>query len=418
MSQTSRRTSQEVYISPSKPPILTVSQIIETLVPCGLQISEEFLNNPQPDKVQALYWVFIDILVGWRIRHIEERINALSKKLTEDSARSIELYKAMKKLLQSIGYTDFTMLDVVTPTKPRLVSVLSVLVHYMAFRHKAWNIVNKPLKQSMQKMQNAVVVCQEEAMIKERFIEAKAIRNQHASEIKEIEKDNQALLEELQQVEKKSKELNVEHQMIKSEQAPMIERLHSYKETLGLSRERLVEYKSKAEINIDHLMDSTRTFKLKTEQSREMILDYDSKLQRVETAFPRHKAILKALSTTLKLLRDVYGENAELNKAKSTNTALLEEIFNRKVQLESEEKSSEAVMKEMRKYEHNLNKVNIKFENSRERHKTRQKEFEESRKDLEEKLHGAYEELNQLMREITTHEEEVGEIYIYHLDTS
>lgn len=74
-------------------------------------------------------------------------------------------------------------------------------------------------------------------------------------------------------------------------------------------------------------------------------------------------------------------------------------------------------MKEMRKYEHNLNKVNIKFENSRERHKARQKEFEESRKDLEEKLHGAYEELNQLMREITTHEEEVGEIYIYHVDT-
>jgi chromosome segregation ATPase len=74
-------------------------------------------------------------------------------------------------------------------------------------------------------------------------------------------------------------------------------------------------------------------------------------------------------------------------------------------------------MKEMRKYEHNLNKVNIKFENSRERHKTRQKEFEVSRKDLEEKLHGAYEELKQLMREINTHEEEVGEIYIYYVDT-
>lgn len=53
---------------------------------------------------------------------------------------------------------------------------------------------------------------------------------------------------------------------------------------------------------------------------------------------------LQALSTTLKLLRDVYGENAELNKAKSTNTALLEEIFNRKVQLESEEKSSEVMV--------------------------------------------------------------------------
>lgn len=60
----------------------------------------------------------------------------------------------MKKLLQSIGYTDFTMLDVVTPTKPRLISVLSVLVHYMAFRHKAWNIVNKPLKQSVRRRFN------------------------------------------------------------------------------------------------------------------------------------------------------------------------------------------------------------------------------------------------------------------------
>ncbi|KAG1150277.1 hypothetical protein G6F37_000105 [Rhizopus arrhizus] len=301
---------------------LSVSDMVHILRLLGLNVSEEFFNNPQRVRTQSLYITILSILCGWRM----DRFKKKYQELTNNYEQSVLLFRKVDQLLKEIGYPRFKYVDVIAPSKNRLINIFNVIIRHILLRQEIWEMWEGRVKQVWITIQQVANLLQDKKLIKHQLDEDLTLYEQQKDEIQEIKAKNTMLEKELQGLEKETKTLAVQHEEIKSQQIPLVEQLHSFKETIGIRREILADYRAKASYNHEQTKESIETFKQQHQQSIVLVKQLEAAIQKIDTIYPQLREMSRQLSVASKFIANIQGDKSESRKANMTSQALIDEI--------------------------------------------------------------------------------------------
>mmetsp|Transcript_94711 Transcript_94711/g.230085 ORF Transcript_94711/g.230085 Transcript_94711/m.230085 type:complete len:458 (-) Transcript_94711:126-1499(-) len=122
-------------------PILKRVEICTCLRELGIDIEEEELAKPKPDKVRAVYETLIEHCMGVTQEEINtprfEATEVLQNaELHEESIPVVAFLRHVTKLLSVCGVTDSCLKDLTKPDAKRLVRNLSAIINFAKFREE------------------------------------------------------------------------------------------------------------------------------------------------------------------------------------------------------------------------------------------------------------------------------------------
>jgi len=268
--------------------ILTIKQKDNELVDCiselGIPFQMEDLKKPSTQKIQLVFEMFADLLMGVRKETIEPVLNAAAEQVLEfpetqtDSHMLMAFYVSLSQLMLECGIEDFTFNDLAKPDSMRLTRILSYIINFTRFREERANIIDEHFGKVQKAKEKIGQLYLENEDLNNRLQELKM---QRLKEEPMIEKETEvriALAADLKTLKKRQEVLSIDMdrlQQLKVSHVQTLVRLFSGAPIMGL------------QLWLIDLQEDRHYLKVKTQQEnnkiRPYIVDSPQKLQQVIT---------------------------------------------------------------------------------------------------------------------------------------
>ncbi|KAI9264823.1 Nuf2 family-domain-containing protein [Sporodiniella umbellata] len=431
--QDEHRISSHQFSTQSKePPTFSVEEIVENLQHYGFQVTDKDILRPQAYRIQLLFKGIIGLISPWRADFMEKRRRKLLTRvspdnptdrldLNENQITNLVLYAEFKSLLQRLGYTKLALTDLYNIQKPKLVRILSIVIHYRQFSEKLWETARHRFEPHVTQclfieyqrdiVGRAVHMTQACYSEREKLEQAKDVYEQNKTQIKELQAHMEQYADDLSQLEQRGKELTVEHRELKTAQKGILTSLHAHQETISLAKEKLAEHKARAAYDPDRIKEAIRSYKQIIHSANQSIHEMEESTQKWGTTYPHIKDISLKLETSSRILTRIQSEKAELHKAKTVNGALVEECDNKRQSLNLAMNTLQNNKNQLAKYEKQFESIKRKEQSSRKRDSAHREELDRKQNELKEKLQSIKNEERRLIEESRRLELETSELF-------
>jgi len=197
--------------------ILTIKQKDNELVDCiselGIPFQMEDLKKPSPQKIQLVFEMFADLLMGIRKETVEPVLNAAAQQVLEfpetqtDSHTLMAFYVSLSQLMLECGIEDFTFNDLAKPDSMRLTRILSYIINFTRFREERANVIDEHFGKAQKAKEKIEQLYFENEDLNNRLQELKMQRLKEEPMIKKADEVKSALLADLEVLAKRQPEL-------------------------------------------------------------------------------------------------------------------------------------------------------------------------------------------------------------------
>ncbi|PUU77494.1 Nuf2 family-domain-containing protein [Tuber borchii] len=129
--------------------LLKDNELVDCISELGIPFQMEDLKKPSPQKIQLVFEMFADLLMGVRKETVEPVLNAAAQQVLEfpetqtDSHTLMAFYVSLSQLMLECGIEDFTFNDLAKPDSMRLTRILSYVINFTRFREERANIIDE-----------------------------------------------------------------------------------------------------------------------------------------------------------------------------------------------------------------------------------------------------------------------------------
>ncbi|EJC97997.1 uncharacterized protein FOMMEDRAFT_143487 [Fomitiporia mediterranea MF3/22] len=180
-------------------PSMKVSEISRALDEWGLRISEDQLQRPTTDVVQAIYLLFVQQVTGITPEMLEEptsRALASVEEFPELYANSLNLNLVLhhvQRLAHMARVQDFSMRDLVFPEPERTRNILSAIINFIKFAEERAPFLKKLRDRSVSALSEKERTAQRVAELKQKIDEIQKQREKDEPRFKALKQENEQL---------------------------------------------------------------------------------------------------------------------------------------------------------------------------------------------------------------------------------
>lgn len=206
------------------------STIVDCISELGVTFSLDDLRRPMPQKIQLVFEMFAELLMGVRRETVEPILRSASEQLDHpetlhDASALMAFYTSLRTLMHECDINDFTFNDLAKPDSKRLIKILSYVINFTRFREGKGGEIDEHFAKA-EKVKEAIEARTNEN--EELAARLEALKMQRAREepmIEEARKDVKALTEELYGMSKREKMLTAEWNKLKAEKEAHVKKL-------------------------------------------------------------------------------------------------------------------------------------------------------------------------------------------------
>ncbi|KAH8114618.1 Nuf2 family-domain-containing protein [Phellopilus nigrolimitatus] len=177
-------------------PSMKIVEIVVALKEWGLHVSEDQIQRPTADVVQAIYVLFLQQITGITPESLQEPVNRAVAVIGEHP----ELYTASLNLnlvlhhTQRLGHAarvqDLTMRDLVSPEPERTRNIMSAIINFVKFVEERGGFLRKLRDQSTSALEERERMQHKVAELKQKIAEIKKQRQADEPRCLALRKDN------------------------------------------------------------------------------------------------------------------------------------------------------------------------------------------------------------------------------------
>ena len=260
----------------------------------------EDLKKPSPQKIQLVFEMFADLLMGVRKETVGPVLNAAAQQVLEfpetqtDSHTLMAFYVSLSQLMLECGIEDFTFTDLAKPDSMRLTRILSYVINFTRFREERANIIDEHFGKAQKAKEKIEQLYFENEDLNNRLQELKMQRLKEEPMIKKAKEVLSALVADLETLRKKQETLTNDFDKLKQSKA-------SHRQTLVCLFSSILITCLRLWLN--DLQEDRQYLKVKTQQEnnkiRPYIVDSPQKLQQVITDMANSLSTEKAAHDSL-----------------------------------------------------------------------------------------------------------------------
>lgn len=173
----------------------------------------EDLKKPSPQKIQLVFEMFADLLMGVRKETVEPVLNAAARQVLEfpetqtDSHTLMAFYVSLSQLMLECSIEDFTFTDLVKPDSMRLTRILSYVINFTRFREERANIIDEHFGKAQKAKEKIEQLFFENEDLNNRLQALKMQRLKEEPMIKKAKEERNALVADLETLKKRQEVL-------------------------------------------------------------------------------------------------------------------------------------------------------------------------------------------------------------------
>lgn len=191
----------------------------------------EDLKKPAPVKVQLVFEMFADVLMGVRRATVEPILRAAAQDTLEypemqtDAHTLMAFYCSLRQLMLECGIDDFNYNDLAKPDSGRLTRILSYLINFTRFREGRAGIIDENFQKSENAKEKIEQLCYENEELSSRIQALRALRIKEEPLIKKAKELRKELVADLEALRKKQHALTTDLDNLKQARASMTKNL-------------------------------------------------------------------------------------------------------------------------------------------------------------------------------------------------
>lgn len=205
-------------------------EIVSCISELGIPFQLDDLKKPSPQKIQHVFEMFADLLMGIRKDTVEPIIRSASEQLeypeTQQDARTLmAFYVSLRTLMFECGIDDFTINDLAKPDAQRLTRILSYIINFTRFREERAGVIDEHFQKAEKAKEKIEQLYFENEELASRV---QALRQQRAKEepmIRRAKEVQKVLSEELYGFSKREKALTFDWNKLKQEKESYVKTL-------------------------------------------------------------------------------------------------------------------------------------------------------------------------------------------------
>ncbi|RPA90244.1 hypothetical protein L873DRAFT_1718684 [Choiromyces venosus 120613-1] len=194
--------------------LLKDNELVDCISELGIPFQMEDLKKPSPQKIQLVFEMFADLLMGVRKETIEPVLNAAAQQVLEfpetqtDAHTLMAFYVSLGQLMLECGIEDFTFNDLAKPDSQRLTRILSYVINFTRFREERANIIDEHFGKAQKAKEKIEQLYFENEDLNNRLQELKMQRLKEEPMIKKAKEVRSALVADLETLRKRQEALS------------------------------------------------------------------------------------------------------------------------------------------------------------------------------------------------------------------
>ncbi|PWW79994.1 hypothetical protein C7212DRAFT_355950 [Tuber magnatum] len=194
--------------------LLKDNELVDCISELGIPFQMEDLKKPSPQKIQLVFEMFADLLMGVRKETIEPVLNAAAQQVLEfpetqtDSHTLMAFYVSLSQLMLECGIEDLTFNDLTKPDSMRLTRILSYVINFTRFREERANVIDEHFGKGQKAKEKIEQLYFENEDLNNRLQGLKVQRLKEEPMIKKAKEVRSALVADLETLRKKQEALS------------------------------------------------------------------------------------------------------------------------------------------------------------------------------------------------------------------
>eukprot|EP00658_Telonema_sp_P-2_P030263 TRINITY_DN22886_c0_g1_i3.p2 TRINITY_DN22886_c0_g1~~TRINITY_DN22886_c0_g1_i3.p2 ORF type:complete len:444 (+),score=171.95 TRINITY_DN22886_c0_g1_i3:198-1529(+) len=346
-------------------PTLSEQEVIDVFAELQIPLSTQSLTKPPTGFMRDLYERCLAMLTGIRREEITTRNFAATQCLSDpglhdDTIPEIQFFRELRRLMETVGITDFSRRDVDKPVKERTVRILSAIINFAKFRLDKMDQIEEfeeDLENLLDQRQALVDGNAQAAMAIERCDnEREAVRPQ----VEELERESFELEGTLKRLNNEQGELQKDSRVLKEETAAVQERVESLK--LALLNQR--QENEKLSMQVVHSPDKLKAQLDEMERTLEATTDHKNQAEtRLRQVHAKSEGLLKLAKEVEKsqgMLEEVAQEMHKAVDVKSEGKTMKTTIADKGEEMKELDAQQQHLQRELQLAQERLQRLNTK----------------------------------------------------------
>merc|ERR1711971_1312770 len=200
-------------------PILKRKEIIKCMRELQIPLTDNDLKVLHEEKCKIVYASILEKLTGQNVLTQQIPYDKLTlfeyPSLHDSSITSIRLFRELIKFMQSVGVSDFSISDLISPDSSRTIHNLSAIINFARWREQKYHIYQSKVSELNALNEKWVSIKSENERLAEEFVQMTKQKNLEKPEIDNLQSDIYELEKNLSIATAKYDELGNEGKEIK-----------------------------------------------------------------------------------------------------------------------------------------------------------------------------------------------------------
>lgn len=329
-------------------------EIVNCITELGIPFQLDDLRKPSPPKIQLVFEMFADLLMGVRKDTVEPILRAATEQLefpeTQSDAHTLmAFYVSLRTLMFECGIDDFTINDLAKPDATRLTRILSYVINFTRFREERAGVIAEHFQKTELVKEKIEQLYFENDKLAQRV---QALKQQRATEEPMIRKAKEAqdlVSAELRAFSKRDKTLTGERNKLKQEKETHIKTLEDRQFFITTTLQEAEKIRPYIVDSPDRLQQVITDMGTSLSQEKAAVDNAERKNRALQTSADSFAIVEQDVSSAIKVMEECEAEL--LKEEESTRKATRhQELLNQKQTDVREIERSELVCSSSQRY--------------------------------------------------------------------
>ncbi|KAG2214056.1 hypothetical protein INT46_004971 [Mucor plumbeus] len=309
-----------------------VPQMLRFLKDLGIHAHEEDLTHPNPIRIRQLFEILINFLVPHRMEFLyieREKVKlefADSPDLGIEIAEVVPVFREMQYLLKQLKFTDIKVTDILSPSPPRLMKILSALMNFSLFRDSVYEHFEPLAKEVEQLTLQCDNLSAEKAALDKEINEIETQTELERVEVQEWENKNQELEEVMRQMRRDSDAILADLEFHKNERRQMKDTLQELQYTILAAIEHVKQLKQYDTWDVEEMKVKIEELEVVINSNTEEVNTLEKDIPKLEEIISETKSLNNNLTKWIQTIESVNNLHGDVNRHKKTNEAIKKEL--------------------------------------------------------------------------------------------
>lgn len=311
---------------------MKIGEIIRALDEWGLRVSEDQLQKPTGDIVQAVYVLFLQLVTGITPEALEEPVSrALStiEDYPELYSKSLNLNLVLYHV-QRLGHAarveNICMRDLIFPEPERTRNILSAIINFIKFAEERGTFLKKLRDQSTSALDERERLTHEIAEIKKKIEEIKTQREADAPRCLQLTEENNKIMARVLELQNARAEVSKEVEARKKDKSALSRQRENLNREIELATTAINTTRGRIVQSPDRIKKHISEMSLLAQDERTTIASAETKCRELKTKLDALNIFEQDMKKLIDDLRMIHAEHMQVESIKHKLTTFREEL--------------------------------------------------------------------------------------------